>query len=193
MQIIAHIPLASSDVGELAVVTLLRLGRREASAHVWATVLIEWPLFCDYWQGNRSDRFLETMKFKFTDFDGCMYGLVAKNKGKESFPIRKPWRIAYFNSAIVSRLNRLCGGSHWHVLCHGSNALYSQGYTPLICEAIWMSLRDKKGQREERNTCMINVRIAVAFASKGLVAFLASPCVVSATTCFAVAARNDPA
>ena len=79
---------------------------------VGATVLREWPRFCDYWQEKRVAKFLETMNLKFTVFDGCMYGLFAKNKGKESLPIRKPWRIAYLNSSIASHLNRLCNGSN---------------------------------------------------------------------------------
>ena len=87
-------------------------------------------------------KILGEMQFKITDFDGCMYGLVAKHKGNESLPIRKPWRIAYLNSSIASYLNKMCDGAHRHVPCSGSNALYSQGYTPLICKAVWKSLGD---------------------------------------------------
>ena len=48
---------------------------------VGATVMLEWPRFCDYWQERRVAEFLAEIKFKFTDLDGCMYGLVANHKG----------------------------------------------------------------------------------------------------------------
>ena len=115
---------------------------------VGGTVMLEWPRFCDYWQEKRVAGLLNDMKFKFTDFDGCMYGHVASYKGNESLPIRKPWRSAYLNSSIASYRNRLCDGSHRHMPCNGSNALYSQGYTPLICKTVWKSIRDRKGKRE---------------------------------------------
>ena len=106
---------------------------------VGATVMLEWPRFCDYWQEKKVSKFLAEMGFRFTDFDGCMYGLIAKSKGDESLPIRKPWRIAYINSSIGLYLHKTCDGSRKHVPCSGSNALYSQGYTPLICKAIKLS------------------------------------------------------
>ena len=74
---------------------------------VGATVMLEWPRFCEDWQEKKVAEFLAAMKFKFTDFDGCMYGLVAKKKGDESLPIRKPWRLAYLNSSIASYLNKM--------------------------------------------------------------------------------------
>ena len=73
---------------------------------VGATVMLEWPRFCDYWQEKKVSELLAYMQFKFTDFDGCMYGLVAKNKTDESVPIRKPWRIAYIISQIGSYLHK---------------------------------------------------------------------------------------
>ena len=53
---------------------------------VGATVMLEWPHFCDYWEEKRVADFLGEMKFKFTDLDGCMHGLVAKNKGDGRCP-----------------------------------------------------------------------------------------------------------
>ena len=67
---------------------------------VGATVLLDWPRFCAYWQEKRVSQFLKEMKFKHTDFDGCMYGLVSRRGGADGLPVRKPWRIAFINSSI---------------------------------------------------------------------------------------------
>ena len=42
---------------------------------VGATVFLELPRFCAYWQEQIVSQFLKDMNFKHTDFDGCMYGL----------------------------------------------------------------------------------------------------------------------
>ena len=44
-------------------------------ARVGATVLLEWPRYNDYWKEPRVAKFLDDLKFRFCDFDGCMYGL----------------------------------------------------------------------------------------------------------------------
>ncbi|MFM7986365.1 MAG: hypothetical protein ACKPKO_44345, partial [Candidatus Fonsibacter sp.] len=74
------------------------------------------------------------MKFGYTDFDGCMYGFVS-TKNSCSLPLRKPWRVAYLNSTVHEYLHRTCG-SHPHVPCSELDAVFSQGHTPAICNAI---------------------------------------------------------
>ena len=86
---------------------------------VGATVLLEWPRYCSYWQEKRVAQFLKDMKFKHTDFDGCMYGLVSKRGNTDGLAVRKPWRIAFINSSIDKYLNLTCDGSHPHVPCNG--------------------------------------------------------------------------
>ena len=84
------------------------------------------------------------MKFKHTDFDGCMYGLVSKRGGTDGLAVRKPWRIAFINSSIDKYLNLTCDGSYPHIPCNGPDVVYSQGYTPSICRAIMKSVQDGK-------------------------------------------------
>jgi len=111
---------------------------------VGATVLIEWPRFCSYWHSQRVSQFLKVMKFKHTDFDGCMYGLVSRREGTYGLPVRKPWRIAFINSSMDKHLHVLCDGSHPHAPCNGIDAIYSHGYTLAICHAIMKSVQDGK-------------------------------------------------
>ena len=63
-------------------------------------ISIEWPRGCRYWSNPKVVRFLEKYGFKFADFDGCMYGLVATHGKDAGLPIKKPWRVAYVNSSI---------------------------------------------------------------------------------------------
>ena len=163
--------------------------------HCWAvgaTVMLEWPRFCDYWQEKRVAELLAEMKFNFTDFDGCMRGLVAKHKGNASPPIRKPWRIAYLNSSIASDLNKMCDGSHRHVLRSVSNALYSQGCTPLICKAVWKTLGDCRGKRSDSEGCMIHVCIAAGLSQKDSCLSSVLPSAPSSLCCIAMADRSSP-
>ena len=104
--------------------------------------MLEWPRFCSYWQEQRVSQFLKDMHFKHTDFDGCMYGLVSRREGTDGLPVRKPWRIAFIISTIDKHLNLLCDGSHPHVPCNGLDAIYSPGYTLVVCHAVMASFLD---------------------------------------------------
>ena len=107
---------------------------------VGARVMLEWPRSCSYWRAPRVANFLGQMRFKFTDFDGCMYGLVTKFREK-AMPIRKPWRIACMNTSLPQFLNKTCDHKHEHAPCAGRETLYTQGYTPDICKAIHEAIR----------------------------------------------------
>ena len=50
----------------------------EHAIKLGARVFIEWPRGCSYWREPCVMEFLAKHNFQFADFDGCMYGLVAK-------------------------------------------------------------------------------------------------------------------
>ena len=110
-------------------------------------MFIEWPLGCRYWANTRVARFLNKYGFAFADFDGCMYGLVA-TRGKEAgtpingTPVNKPWRVAYLNSSLGTRLNEKCDGSHIHTPSSGQNTSITEGYTPKIVRIVHECFRD---------------------------------------------------
>ena len=105
-------------------------------------MFIEWPIGCRYWANTRVARFLNKYGFTFAGFGGCMYGLVA-TKGKEAgTPINKPWRVAYLNSSLGTRLNEKCDGSHIHTPCSGQNASITGGYTPQNVRIVHECFRD---------------------------------------------------
>ena len=103
---------------------------------VGARIFIEWPRSCSYWYDKRVSGFLKKYGFRFADFDGCMYGLIAAYGKERGMSINKPWRIACWGSCLPDYLCRKCDGSHAHTPCQGSNTLYTQGYTPQICNII---------------------------------------------------------
>ncbi|MFM7981845.1 MAG: hypothetical protein ACKPKO_21255, partial [Candidatus Fonsibacter sp.] len=83
-------------------------------ADIGASVLLEWPRYCSYWGEPKVSSFLRDMNFSYTDFDGCMYGLVSV-KDSNNCLVPKPWRLASIKSTLGKHLNRLCDGSHFHV------------------------------------------------------------------------------
>ena len=68
-------------------------------------ISIEWPRGCRYWNNPNVVHFLEKYGFKFADFDGCMYGLVASHGKGAGLPIKKPCRVAYVSSSLGEFLN----------------------------------------------------------------------------------------
>ena len=108
-------------------------------------IFIEWPRGCIYWKNLKVVRFLEKYGFKFADFDGCMYGLVASHGKDAGLPIKKPWRVAYVNSSIGNFLHLKCDGSHEHSPCSGQNTSDTERYTPEIAKAVHLCFcRDTK-------------------------------------------------
>ena len=113
----------------------------EHALKVGARVLVEWPRKCAYWKNDRVVRFLQKHGFKFADFYGCMYGLVATTGRDAGKPIQKPWRVACSpNSCLPDLLNKRCDGSHGHTPCQGRNTLMTQGYTPEIVGIVHQSI-----------------------------------------------------
>ena len=82
------------------------------------------------------------LDFQYTEFDGCMYGLMSRYRGVVTLPIRHPWKIAYINCDIGKYLYKTCDRSHRHAPCSGLDALHLQGYTRHICERIRHCFKD---------------------------------------------------
>ena len=102
---------------------------------------VEWLRRCAYWKNDRVVKFLSKHGFVFTDFDGCMYGLVAAKGRDAGMPIQKPWRVACSpNSCLPNLLCKRCDGSHDHTPCAGANTLLTQGYTPEIANIVHQSI-----------------------------------------------------
>ncbi len=114
------------------------------AVRVGARILIELPRGCSYWHDPRMIEFLVKHGFNYADFDGCMYGLVARHGPEMGHPINKPWRIACLNSSLGSFLDRLCNKGHDlpHTRCGGQNTIETQAYTPRIADIIRRSLRN---------------------------------------------------
>jgi hypothetical protein len=82
-------------------------------------VFIEWPRGCRYWANKRVVRTLNSYNFRFADFDGCMYGLVAKHGQTAALPIKKSWRMAHVSSTLGEHVNLKCDRQHTHTSCSG--------------------------------------------------------------------------
>ncbi len=78
------------------------------AVRVGASILIELPRACSYWNDPRMIEFLTKHGFNYADIDGCMYGLAARHGLEAGHPINKPWRIACLNSSLGSFLDKMC-------------------------------------------------------------------------------------
>ena len=114
-------------------------------------ISIEWPRGCRYWTNHNVVRFLGKYGFKFADFDGCMYGLVAAHGKCAGLPIKKPWRVAYVNSSLGEFLHLKCDGSHEHSPCSGRNTSDTERYTPKIAKAVHQCFG--RDARQNRMNC----------------------------------------
>ena len=123
-------------------------------ASVGAAALLEWPRFCEYWKEERVMNLLTELGFQFADFDGCMYGLVARHGSGTSLPIRKPWRIACLNIDLPRYLNLRCDGRHRHAPCASGNALFTQGYTPAIADLIRKCVAERARAKRRPRRCV---------------------------------------
>ena len=116
-----------------------------------AQVYVEWPRHCAYWKVPRVAKFLAQHSFEFSDFDGCMYGLVAEHGERKGHPIRKPWRIASVNSSLPKLLNLKCTG-HLHAACQGPDTVRTQNYTIDIAKVIHRCDRESGTRTAEGGT-----------------------------------------
>ena len=99
-------------------------------------LLLELPRHCEYWSDPRVQQVLNDGKCEVHELDGCMYGLVGRNKK----PIKKPWKMLTWNLPVGNGLGRKCDGSHEHTPCAGSDTKSTQLYTPLVVKLIVDSL-----------------------------------------------------
>ena len=111
---------------------------------------------------------MPSMKFRYTDVDGCMYGLVSNFGGGALLPIKTPWRFAVIKFTIDKHFNLLRDGSHPHVPCKCANAIYSQGCTPSLCCAILQSAKGCLEGSDEGDPYLVDVVIACGVCAASL-------------------------
>ena len=108
-------------------------------------VILELPRHCEYWKDPKVQSVLKDGKCQIHELDGCMYGLVGRNKR----PIKKPWKMLSWNLPVGKGLSHKCDGSHEHTPCAGSDTKSTQLYTPLIVKLIVdpLALRNNRAVR----------------------------------------------
>ena len=132
----------SSRVLALEEVSGVTLTRPEGRLLVLRSI-VELPRGCSYWHDPRMCDFLGKQGFSYADFDGCMYGLVARHGPETGHPICKPWRIACLNSSLNTFLFKMCDSKDalGHAKCGGQNTKETQCYTTRIADMIHKSLK----------------------------------------------------
>ena len=122
----------------------------KACAKLGFALLLELPRHCEYWRSPKVQKVLNDGKCEVHELDGCMYGLVGKNK----MPIKKPWKMLTWNLPVGNGLRRKCDGSREHTPCAGSDTKGTQLYTPLIVKLIVdsLALRNHRAVRVGEST-----------------------------------------
>eukprot|EP00971_Amphidinium_carterae_P350285 6491469-Amphidinium_carterae.2 len=112
-----------------------------------ATISVEWPRSCKYWQCGWYCRLQRQCSLKEARFDGCMVG-CAPGTGivaKEHHRHNKAWRIDTNNEDLLRTFsNLLChaeGRNHDHVPIEGKFTKRSGEYPPLMCTMFHRALR----------------------------------------------------
>ena len=113
------------------------------------TIAIEWPKACTYWNFPCVKKFCKKYDFKFTNFDGCQYGLTSISERTRGNPIKKPWRVACTRHEMMIDLDMTCHGKGGlcttgvpHAKCQGLDTKTTEGYTDMIVKNIHVNFRN---------------------------------------------------
>ena len=93
--------------------------------------------------------FCRKCDFKFTNFDGCQYGLTSISERTRGNPIKKPWRLACTRHEMMIDLDITCHGKGGlcttgvpHANCQGLDTKTTEGYTDMIVKNIHVNFRN---------------------------------------------------
>ena len=106
------------------------------------TVSFEWPKGCSAWKRPDVAKFFRDEIYQTAMFDGCMFGLTAKDGGL----IRKPWKVVSTSRVLVNILSdelHTCSGLHTHTRAEGAETTRTAYYPPEMCESILRGLYNR--------------------------------------------------
>eukprot|EP00971_Amphidinium_carterae_P327965 6459589-Amphidinium_carterae.1 len=97
-------------------------------------VSFEWPAYCDGWNCDRIQEFMDNPGVTSAVCHGCMLDFVSK---VEQRPMKKPFRIVSTNSSLTDHMATFrCDRSHEHAPTQGSDTVRTGNYTERFCEEV---------------------------------------------------------
>ncbi len=101
---------------------------------------LELPRHCSYWSEPHLTRFVSQYHLLSAEFDGCMYGLVAKHGDHAGQPMLKHWKLVTTSTKVASAINARCGHDVPHVRIEGRNTKCSENYPPKLASCVLKAL-----------------------------------------------------
>ncbi len=106
---------------------------------------LELPRGCQYWGQPLLTHFVESYALHTANFDGCMYGLVAKYGESAGDSMLKHWRLVTTSSVVAGTVNKRCSHVAPHVRIEGRNTKCSENYPSELAKEVHRAFRDELG------------------------------------------------
>ena len=91
---------------------------------------LELPRHCSYWSEPLLTQFVDQYQLTSAEFDGCMYGLVAKYGASAGHAMLKHWKLVTTSIIVASSITLRCNHDVPHVPIEGRNTKCSENYPP---------------------------------------------------------------
>ena len=111
---------------------LVKFGYEVLEDHVrnGGGIVQEWPRYNAAWNFPEVKAFWDKLNYSDHNLDGCMFNLRAPDGNHH----KKPWTLRCNRPGVMSKMERLCDGSHHHSPSMGGNVAKKTGlYTQQLC------------------------------------------------------------
>ncbi len=104
-------------------------------------IALELPRHCSYWSQPLLTQFISDYKLLSAEFDGCMYGLIAKYGDSAGQLMLKHWKLVTTSTDVASSITMCCNHDVPHVRIEGRNTKSSENYPPLLAKSVITAFR----------------------------------------------------
>jgi hypothetical protein len=104
-------------------------------------IALELPRHCSYWTEPLLTQFVSTYSLLSAEFDGCMYGLIAKYGDGAGQLMLKHWKLVTTSTDVASSITMRCNHGDPHVRIEGRNTKSSENYPPMLAKSVLTAFR----------------------------------------------------
>jgi hypothetical protein len=102
---------------------------------------LELPRHCMYWSQPLLTQFVTNFGLLSAEFDGCMYGLVAKHGDDAGQLLLKPWKLVTTSTRLASSITERCTHNVSHVRIEKRNTKSSETYPHKLAKEVLKAIR----------------------------------------------------
>ena len=104
-------------------------------------IALELPRGYSYWSEPLLAQLVSDYSLLTADFDGCMYGLVARYGDHAGLPMLKQWRLVTSCKEVASVITDRCNHDVQHVRIEGRNTKCSENYPFMLAGKVMLQFR----------------------------------------------------